>query len=114
MTSEKTLYWIAVALLAVFLGNHFANKYQGRCLADRAMATIQHLSGQVSAVSRAMFQDNSKVFRLAMARMQGQFAAMEAAKARRQVACSRAQAQHARLMVLRRMQHIPVVYLGRE
>lgn len=75
MTSEKTLYWVAVALLAVFLGNHFANRYQGRCPADRAMATIQHLSseaGQVSAITQAMFQDNSRFsgLDLAMARMQ--------------------------------------------
>jgi hypothetical protein len=114
MASEKTLYWVALALLAVFVGNHFANKYEHSCFADRAIATIQHLSaeaGHFGAITQAVLEGNSKFSgpRLATARMQGQFASLEADRARREAACSRAQAQHARMMALEQMQHMRVV-----
>ena len=102
MASEKSVYWVAVALMAVFVGNHFARKYEHSWIADRAIAAIQHLSAEADdfdSMTQPVFDGNFGP-RLAMARRQGQFAAMEADLARREVVCSRIQAQRARMMAL--------------
>jgi hypothetical protein len=113
MASERTIYWMAVAVLALFAGNHFANKYDGSCLADRAMATVQRLSGEAThfaARAQSMFSGESRFAapELAMARVQGQFASMQAGIARQQAACARLEAQRARMMALEQIQHVRV------
>jgi hypothetical protein len=114
MASEKTVYWVAVAVMAVFLGNHFANKYQGGCVGDRAVATVQRLSGEVGhflAMGQVGFGSTPRFVgpELAMARVQSGFASMQADIARQQAACARMEAQHARMMALQQMQHIRVI-----
>lgn len=114
MASEKTVYWVAVAVLAVFLGNHFANKYESGCLANRAMAAVQQLSGEANhflATGQVAFGAAPRFTTpgVAMAQVQSAFASMQADMARQQAACARLQAQHARLMALQQMQHIRVV-----
>jgi len=113
MASEKTVYWVAVAVMAVFLGSHFANKYDGGCLANRAMAAVQQLSGEANhflATGQVTFGSAPGFIapEVAMARVQSGFASVQADMARQQAACARLQAQHGRLMALQ-MQHMRVV-----
>jgi hypothetical protein len=114
MASERTIYWVAVAVMALFLGNHFAKKYEGGCLTDRAMASVQRLSTQANhllAMGQMAFGATPRFTgpEVAMARVQGRFASMQADIARQQAACARLEAQHARLMALQQMQHIQVI-----
>jgi hypothetical protein len=114
MASEKTVYWVAVAVMAVFLGNHFANKYQGGCVGDRAVATVQRLSGEVGhflAMGQVTFGSAPRLVapEMAMARAQNGFASMQADIARQQVACARLEAQHARMAALQQMQNMRVM-----
>jgi len=113
MASEKILYWAAVAVLAVFVGNHFANKYSGGCLANRAMAAAQGLSGEAThfvAMARDVLGGTPRFAgpELAMAQVQSHFASLQAGVARQQAACARLEAQRARMMALQQMQHVPV------
>jgi hypothetical protein len=113
MASERTTYWMAVAVLTLFVGNHFANKYDGSCVADRAVAAVQRLSGgatRFAARAQSMFSGESRFAapELAMARVQGQFASMEAGIARQQAACARLEAQRGRMMALEQMQNMRV------
>jgi hypothetical protein len=102
MASEKTFYWLAVAIMTVLLGNHFAAKYQRPCLADRAMAAVQQLSSSATeflAMGQNAFAGSPRLVmpELAMARVQGRFASMQADIARQQAACARLEAQRARM-----------------
>jgi hypothetical protein len=114
MASEKAIYWAAVAVMAILLVNHFAKKYEGGCLTDRATATVQQLSAEAShlvAMGQMAFGATPRFTapEVAMARVQGRFASMQAGIARQQAACARLEAQHARLMALQQMQHIRVI-----
>ena len=114
MASEKTVYWVAVAVMAVFLGNHFANKYEGGYLANRTMAAVQQLSGEANhflAMGQVALGSTPRFVapEVAMARVQSGFASMQADIARQQAVCARLEAQRARLMALQEMQHIRVV-----
>ncbi len=118
MASEKTLYWLAVALMALLVGNHFANKYEGSCLADRAAAVVERLSGNATelfSLGQSMFAGSSRMVpEVAMARVQGRFASMQAGIARQQAACARLQAQQARIMALQQMSQIRVICPARK
>ncbi|HZP61856.1 MAG TPA: hypothetical protein VFB28_00465 [Terriglobales bacterium] len=114
MASEKTFYWLAVAIMTVLLGNHFAAKYQRPCLADRAMAAVQQLSSSATeflAMGQNAFAGSPRLVmpELAMARVQGRFASMQAGIARQQAACARLEAQRARMMVLQQMSQMRVI-----
>jgi hypothetical protein len=110
MASERAIYWMAVVVLAVFLGNHFVSKHEGGCFADRAVATVQRLSGEAThflAMGQAMLVHGSRFAssEVAMARVQGQFASLEAGLARQEAACARDQARHARMIALQQMEN---------
>jgi hypothetical protein len=97
-----------VALLAVFIGHHFANKYNGGCHADRAMAAVQRLSSEAThfvAMAHDLLGESSTVAvpELAMAGAQGHFASLEADVARQQDACARLEAQRARILALQQI-----------
>ena len=114
MASEKTFYWLTVAIMAVLLGNHFANKYEGSCLSDRVMAVVRQLSGdatELSAMGQSMFSGSPRMIapELAMARVQGRFASMQAGISRQQAACARIEAQRARMMALQQMSQMRVI-----
>jgi hypothetical protein len=109
MASEKATYWIAVAVLAVVVGNHIASRIEGRCVSDRAQAVVQRLSSQASqliAMADVMLGRTEAGLGqsdLAMARVQG-------AIARQQAACARIQAERS-MMVLQQVERmrVPVV-----
>lgn len=114
MASEKAIYWVAVAAMTILLGNHFAKNYEGGCLTDRATATVQQLSAEANhllAMGQMAFGATSRFTgpEIAMARVQGRFASMQAGIARQQAACARLEAQHARLMAMQQMQHVRVI-----
>jgi hypothetical protein len=86
MASEKTTYWMAFALLAFFVGNHFAAKYSGSCLADRTMAVVQRLTAEathVLATAQMMLAGTPRFVgpEVAVARVQSQVASVEAVMA---------------------------------
>jgi len=112
MASEKALYWVALGVAALFLGSHFAQRYDGGCLAKRSLAAVQELSAEASQLmaSAGLVLDRSSLplvdAESEVARFQSQFASMDAAIAREQSACARMQAQQARRMALREVQHL--------
>ena len=114
MASEKTAYWVAVAVMAVFLGNHFANKYEGGCLANRTMAAVQQLSGEANhflAMGQVALGSTPRFVapEIAMARVQSGFVSMQADIARQQAVCARLEAQRARLMALQQLRNMRVL-----
>jgi hypothetical protein len=50
MVFEKAAYWIAVGVLALFVTNHFAGRYENeaRCLASQSLAAVEQVSGQAT------------------------------------------------------------------
>src|SRR5271167_3811814 len=52
MVFEKAAYWIAVGVLALFVANHFASRYENeaRCLTSQSLAAVEQLSGQATRV----------------------------------------------------------------
>jgi hypothetical protein len=50
MVSEKVSYWMAVGVVALVAGNHFAARHgdEIRCLADRSVAAIESVTGPAS------------------------------------------------------------------
>jgi len=99
MASQKALYWTAVALMVLFLGNHFANKYD-RCL----RLSIQSSPG-LAMVERTLERTPSFApqRRLTPAIAAG-FASMQAAMARQQAAYALLAAERARAMAMERIE----------
>jgi len=112
MNSEKATYWMAVGVLALVVGNHFATRLDGQCLANQAMAAVQRLSSEGSRMlamgQLALDRGTMSVARsqASFVRMQSQFASQQTAIARQQIASARAQAQQERMMALRQMQQL--------
>jgi hypothetical protein len=112
MNSEKATYWMALAVLALGVGNHFATRVDGQCLVNRAMAAVQRLSSEgsrlVAMAQVALDRGTVSVSRsqVSFARVQSRFASAQNAFARQQVACARAQAEHQRIMALQQVQQL--------
>jgi hypothetical protein len=114
MASEKAMYWMAVGILALFMGNHLVSKYEGNCLANKARAAVERISGQAThlmAMAEVAMGRPSTHFdraQAAMAMAQVRMASVQTQFARQQAACARLEAGRARMIVLREMR-IPVV-----
>ena len=108
MVSEKALYWMAVGVAALFLGNSFVG---GRSLtpsiADRSMTTAQRISGQAmryATFAQVIFGrgDAGVVHaQTATASAQARLAVAQATVARREAAMARIQAQRIRVLASR-------------
>ena len=108
MASVKALYWLAVGVAALFLGNSFLG---GRGLsprvADRSMATAQRISGQAMryvTLAQVIFGrgDAGVVHaQTATASAQARLAIAQATVARREAAMARIQAQRIRVLASR-------------
>jgi|SRR5579862_5923902 len=114
MNSEKMLYWVTLAVMGLFVGNHFAIKHQGNSLADRAMATVQHLGAEAThftAMAESMFSGTSSFggSEEAFAKMQSHWAYVQSSLAREQAACARQQARQARMVALQQVEHLRIV-----
>src|ERR1700704_4571539 len=99
MASQKTLYWIAVVVAALFLGNSFVgNRGSSTCIADRAIATAQRISAQAmhyAMLAQVIFgRDDSGFVRAqtATAAAQTRLAVVQTAMAHREAALARVQA----------------------
>jgi len=120
MASEKALYTVAVAVLALGLGNSLANSNPDwlRNLSDRSVATAERLSGraeQYLAMAQVMLgQSESNVGRTqaTLGRMQAHLGEVQANLARHQVEMvrvqARVQAEDMRAMTLQQMHQIRV------
>jgi hypothetical protein len=108
MASEKALYWMAVGVAALFLGNSFVG---GRSLtpsvADRSMATAQRISGQAmryATLAQVIFgRGEAGVVhaQTATARAQARLAVVQAVTAHREAAMARMQAERIRVLASR-------------
>jgi hypothetical protein len=112
MNSEKATYWMAVGVLALMVGNHFATKFDGNCLTERAAAAVQRLSSEGSRMlamaQLAVDRGTMSVARsqASFVRMQTRFASEQTAAARQQITCARAQAAYQRAMALQQVQQL--------
>jgi hypothetical protein len=112
MASEKALYWMAVGVAALFLGNHYVSRFDSRCLADRSLAAVQGLSGPANrfmAMAEVMLDRTSTNFdrtQSAVANAQTQFVSMQTAITRQEVDCVRVQAEQARTMALQQVRQM--------
>jgi len=99
MASQKALYWIALALMVLFLGNHFAIKYH-RCL----RVSLQS-SPAVAMVERALERNPgfAPQRRLTPA-VEAGFASMQAEMARQQAAYALLAAERARMMAVEQIE----------
>jgi hypothetical protein len=100
MASQKALYWIAVALMVLFLGNHFAIKYD-RCV------RLSLQSGPVLAVVERTLErtpDCAAPQRLTPAFEAG-FASMQAKMAEQQATYAILAAARARMRAMEQIEH---------
>ena len=114
MASEKAIYWMAVGVAALFLGNSFVG---GRSLtprvADRAMATAQRISTQAmryAMLAQVIFGRDEVGFvqaQTATAGAQTRLAAVQTAMAHREAALARVQAERIRVLANRRIVACP-------
>ena len=101
MASEKALYWMAVGVLALIVGNHFVSKYSGECARERALASVRCLSSEAThslAMAEVMLARTSLPWASsenAMARVQTRLASMQTVVARQEAACARIETQRA-------------------
>jgi hypothetical protein len=110
MASERAAYWMAVGVMALVLGNHFVDRYDGRCLADRSLATVQRVFGQAShcmAMAKVVLGRTSLPLvrtETEVAGIQTRFASVDTVMARQQTA--RARAEQARRVAFQQLQQI--------
>jgi hypothetical protein len=117
MASEKTTYWMAVGLLALFMGNHFVSRIGGNCLVSKARVAVERISGQADhlmAMAEVAMGRTSTRFDRAQAAMemaQVRMASVQSQFARQQAACARLGAGRARMVVQQQLlqMQIPVV-----
>ena len=106
MASEKTRYWVAVGVAALFLSNSFVGGRNdwGLRLADRTMATVQRISSQsmrYAVLAQVIFGRGEADFvqtQTATAHAQTRLALMQTAMARREAALARVQTERIRVL----------------
>jgi hypothetical protein len=114
MASEKTTYWMAVGLLAVFMGNHFVSRIGGNCLASKARVAVERISGQADhlmAMAEVAMGRTSTRFDRAQAVMemaQVRMASVQTQFARQQAACARLEGSRARMMIRQQLEQIDI------
>jgi hypothetical protein len=111
MVFEKAAYWIAVGVLALFVTNHFAGRYENevRCLASESVAAVEQLSGQatrVIAMTETMLGRGETHFvqtQTMVACAQTRLASMQTLIASHEAVLARVQAEHARIEALQQL-----------
>jgi hypothetical protein len=104
MASEKAMYWMAVGLLALVVGNHFVSKFSGTCVAARAQAAADRLTAKTDrlfAMADVMLGRTSTRFdhaQVVLAMSQARLASVQTNFAREEAVCARVQAVRARMM----------------
>jgi len=116
MVFEKAAYWIAVGVLALFVTNHFAGRYENeaRCLASQSLAAVEQVSGQATrflAMRETMLGQGEAHFvrtQTMVACAQTRLASMQTVIASHEAALARVQAEHARIEALQQLRGIVV------
>ena len=111
MVFEKAAYWIAVGVLALFVTNHFAGRYENeaRCLASQSLAAVEELSGQATrlmAMTETMLGQGETHFartQTIVACAQTRLASVQTVIASHEAALARVQADHARIEALQQL-----------
>ena len=111
MVFEKAAYWIAVGVLALFVTNHFAGRYENeaRCLASQSLAAVEQLSGQatrVIAMTETMLGRGGAHFvqtQTMVACAQTRLASVQTVIASHEAVLARVQAEHARSEALQQL-----------
>ena len=111
MISAKASYWMAVGLLALFVSNHLAGRYEGeaRRLASQSLAAVEQISGQatrVMATAEMMFGGGETRFVRAqntMACAQTRLASVETVLASHEAGLAKVQAEREQLMDLQQL-----------
>jgi hypothetical protein len=99
MTSQKALYWIAVALMVFFLGNHFAIKY------DRSLRVSIQSSPVLAIVEGALARTPGFVPQLRLTpAVEAGFASMQAEMAHQRAAYALLAAERARMMAIEQIE----------
>jgi hypothetical protein len=114
MASDKALYWIAVIVMALGLGNSFvaAHPEWAQTVAERPLMLADAACSRISnlaSVADLMFgrsQVGVARTQVAMARVQGRLAAVQARIASRQAEMARLEAQKGRTITLERMNRV--------
>jgi hypothetical protein len=109
MASEKTRYWVAVGVAALFLSNSFVGGRNdwGLRLADRTMATVQRISSQsmrYAVLAQVIFGRGEPSLvhaQTATASAQTRLAVLQTAMAHREAALARVQAEKIRVLANR-------------
>ena len=108
MASEKTLYWMAVGVAALFLGSSFlGGRGLAPSIADRSMATAQRISGQAmryATFAQVIFGRSQAGFvqaQSATACAQTRLAVVQTAMAHREAALAKVQAEKIRVLANR-------------
>jgi hypothetical protein len=117
MASEKALYWMAVGVLALVMGNHFVSKFDGTCLVEKARVAADRVSGKADrlmAMADVMLGRTSTQIDRAqtvMVMTQTRLASVQTGLARQEAVCARVEAVRARMMVREQLQQmqLPVV-----
>jgi len=111
MISAKASYWMAVGVLALFVSNHFAGRFEdeARCLASHSMAAVEHLSGQATriiAMTETMLGQGETHFaqtQTMVACVQTRLASVQTVIASHEAALARVEAEHARIEALQQL-----------
>jgi hypothetical protein len=111
MGSGKALYWTAVSVLALFVGNHFALRHEGdvHCLASRSLAAVQQVAGNATrfmATAETMLGRGGIGFaqtQTTLACAQTRLASVQTVIARHEAALARVQAEHARIAAMQQL-----------
>jgi hypothetical protein len=112
MVSEKVSYWMAVGVVALFVGNNLAARHGDaiRCVAGRSVAAVESVTGPVSRLM-AMAEVMEERGETRLARTQTLLAQAETrlASAQTEIECheaafARMQAEQARAVAMRELQ----------
>jgi len=111
MISAKASYWIAVGLLALFVSNHLATRYENdaRQLASHSLAAVEQVSAHATrfmAAAEMMFGRGETRFvraQSAMACAQTRLASMQTMLAIHEAALARVRAQSQQLTDLQQL-----------
>ena len=117
MASQKALYWMAVGVLALVVGNNVVSKLDHSCLAYKVRAAAERMSGQsdhLMAVAEVMLGRTSTRFdraQTALAMAQTRLVSVQTSMARQEAVCARVEVVRARMMVREQLEQmqIPVV-----
>jgi hypothetical protein len=108
MVFEKAAYWIAVGVLALCVGNHFAARQEDgvRRFASRSLAVIEQVSGDATgfmATAETMLGRGGPRFaqsQTTLACAQTRLASVQTLIAQHEGALARVEAEHARMFAM--------------